>query len=42
MGDSFRKIVVVNDPLQLPAFDEKGIAYLNLVDFLLGEDSVGH
>lgn len=42
VGDSFRKIVIVNDPLQLPAFDEKGIAYLGLADFLLGKDSFVH
>ncbi|MGI5868877.1 MAG: ATP-binding protein [Kiritimatiellia bacterium] len=38
VGDSFRKIMVVNDPLQLPSFDDSGIAYVGLLDFLLDPD----
>jgi hypothetical protein len=38
IGDSFRKIMVVNDPLQLPSFDDSGIAYVGLLDFLLDPD----
>ena len=34
-GDSFRKIVIVNDPLQPRTFDNDGIGYMGLVDFLL-------
>ena len=34
-GDSFRKVVIVNDPLQPKTFDNDGIGYMSLVDFLL-------
>ncbi len=34
-GDSFRKVVITNDPFQTRTYDDNGIAYIGLVDFLL-------
>ena len=34
-GDSFRKVVITNDPFQTRPYDDSGIAYIGLVDFLL-------
>ena len=39
-GDSFRKIVIVNDPLQPRTFDNDGIGYMGLVDFLLDPNAL--
>lgn len=39
-GDSFRKIVIVNDPLQPKTFDNDGIGYMGLVDFLLNPNAL--
>ncbi len=39
-GDSFRKIVIVNDPLQTRTYDNDGIAYMGLVDFLLDPNAL--
>ncbi len=33
--DSFKKVVITNDPLQPKTYDDCGIAYIGLLDFLL-------
>ena len=39
-GDSFKKIIITNDVLQSHTYDNDGIAYLNLLDFLLDPKSI--
>ena len=39
-GDSFRKVVITNDPFQTRTYDNDGIAYIGLVDFLLDPKSL--
>ena len=39
-GDSFRKVVITNDPFQTKTYDDSGIAYIGLVDFLLDPRSL--
>ena len=39
-GDSFKKVVITNDPLQAKTYDDNGIAYIGLVDFLLDPHSL--
>ncbi len=39
-GDSFRKVVITNDPFQTRTYDDCGIAYIGLVDFLLDPRSL--
>jgi predicted AAA+ superfamily ATPase len=34
-GNSFKKIVITNDPFQAKTYDDGGIAYIGLLDFLL-------
>lgn len=34
-GDSFKKVVITNNPFQTRTYDDSGIAYIGLVDFLL-------
>ena len=34
-GDSFKKVVITNDPFQTRTYDDNGIAYIGLIDFLL-------
>ena len=39
-GDSFRKVVITNDPFQTRTYDDNGIVYIGLVDFLLDSRSL--
>ena len=39
-GDSFKKVVITNDPFQTRTYDNDGIAYIGLVDFLLDPKSL--
>ena len=39
-GDSFKKVVITNDPFQTRTYDDSGIAYIGLVDFLLDPHSL--
>ena len=39
-GDSFKKIVITNDPFQTRTYDDSGIAYIGLLDFLLDPNSL--
>jgi len=39
-GDSFRKVVITNDPFQTRTYDNDGIAYIGLIDFLLDPHSL--
>ena len=39
-GDSFRKVVITNDPFQTRTYDDNGIAYIGLIDFLLDPKSL--
>ena len=39
-GDSFRKIVITNDTFQPRTYDDNGIAYISLLDFLLDPKSL--
>ena len=39
-GDSFRKIVITNDTFQPRTYDDNGIAYIGLLDFLLDPKSL--
>ena len=39
-GDSFRKVVITNDPFQTRTYDDNGIAYIGLIDFLLNPKSL--
>lgn len=39
-GDSFKKIVITNDPFQTRTYDDTGIAYIGLLDFLLDPNSL--
>jgi predicted AAA+ superfamily ATPase len=39
-GDSFRKVVITNDPFQTRTYDYNGIAYIGLIDFLLNPKSL--
>ena len=39
-GDSFKKVVITNDPFQTRTYDDSGIAYIGLVDFLLDPKSL--
>ena len=39
-GDSFRKVVITNDPFQNRTYDDCGIAYIGLLDFLLDPKSL--
>ena len=39
-GDSFKKIVITNDPFQTRTYDDSGIAYIGLLDFLLDPKSL--
>jgi predicted AAA+ superfamily ATPase len=39
-GDSFKKIVITNDPFQTRTYDDSGIAYIGLIDFLLDPNSL--
>ena len=34
-GNSFKKVVITNDPFQTRTYDDNGIAYIGLIDFLL-------
>lgn len=38
--DSFKKVVITNDPLQPKTYDDSGIAYIGLLDFLLDPKSL--
>ncbi len=38
--DSFKKVVITNDPLQPKTYDDCGIAYIGLLDFLLDPKSL--
>lgn len=39
-GDSFKKVVITNDPFQTRTYDDSGIAYIGLLDFLLDPNSL--
>jgi predicted AAA+ superfamily ATPase len=39
-GDSFKKVVITNDPFQTQTYDNSGIAYIGLWDFLLDPNSL--
>ena len=39
-GDSFKKVVITNDPFQTRTYDDNGIAYIGLIDFLLDPHSL--
>lgn len=39
-GDAFRKVVITNDPFQNRTYDDNGIAYIGLIDFLLDPHSL--
>ena len=39
-GDSFKKIVITNDPFQTRTYDDTCIAYIGLLDFLLDPKSL--
>ena len=39
-GDSFKKVVITNDPFQSRTYDNDGIAYMSLIDFLLDPKSI--
>ncbi|MBQ3097435.1 MAG: ATP-binding protein [Kiritimatiellae bacterium] len=39
-GDSFKKVVITNDPFQTRTYDDTGIAYIGLLDFLLDPNSL--
>mgnify|MGYP003296573876 CR=1 FL=1 len=39
-GDSFKKVVITNDPFQTRTYDDSGIAYIGLIDFLLDPNSL--
>ena len=39
-GNAFKKVVVTNDPFQTRTYDDDGIAYIGLADFLLHPDSL--
>lgn len=38
--DSFKKVVITNDPFQTRTYDDSGIAYIGLLDFLLDPKSL--
>lgn len=39
-GDSFRKVIITNDPFQNRTYDNDGIAYIGLLDFLLDPKAI--
>ena len=39
-GDSFKKVVITNDTFQTRTYDDNGIAYIGLIDFLLDPHSL--
>ena len=39
-GNSFKKIVITNDPFQTRTYDDTSIAYIDLLDFLLDPNSL--
>ena len=41
-GDSFRKVVITNAPFQTRTYDDNGIAYIGLIDFLLAPPLAGN